>query len=102
LLEFIRDQELMDFSGFGNHPLAQRLSEARESYFGAFDSNQASEFINVLSNEALTEPALSEFAIEFSGIDAQGVGESLLEAATCLRGALKQVKPGTIGLLHIG
>ncbi len=102
LTEFLREERGFDFTAADDHPLAQFLSGARSSYFAIFEPTVASEFSVKLSSANLAEPELTSFAHEFSGGDDPHAGKLLLTAAQALQAALEQVRPGTIGLLHVG
>jgi hypothetical protein len=102
LTEFLREERGFDFTAVDDHPLAQFLSDARSSYFAVFEPTVASAFSVKLSSANLTESELASFANEFSGGDDPNAGKLLLTAAQSLQSARQQVRPGTIGLLHVG
>ena len=102
LFEFLRERRDFDFTGIDDHPLAQFLSEARESYFAVFEAEAAGAFVEKLSTANLVEAELAEFANDFSATNDADAGKPLVGAAQSIQAALAQVRPGSIGLLNVG
>ncbi len=102
LFEFLREQCGFDFGGIDDHPLAEFLSKALRSYYAVFDSDAAGAFASKLATASLSEAELAAFANHFSETDDADSGKPLLGAAHSLQAALAQVRPGSIGLLHVG
>jgi hypothetical protein len=67
-----------------------------------FESESARTLSEGLATAKLSEQDLSRFANEFSGADDADAGKSLLGAAQSLAAGLGQIKPGSLGLLHVG
>jgi hypothetical protein len=102
LFEFLREQRGFDFANVHGHPLAEFLSKSRGSYFAVFAPEVAQAFSQRLANANLSEPELAKFEKEFFEADEAEAGKPLLGAARSLAAALAQVKPGSLGLLHVG
>jgi hypothetical protein len=102
LFEFLSEQRGFDFAKVDGHPLAEFLSTSRGSYFAVFEPDVAQAFAQRLADTELPEPELAAFANDFSGTDESDAGKPLLGVSRSLVEALRQVKAGSLGLLHVG
>ena len=82
--------------------LSRFLVPSRGSYFAVFEPGVAQAFAQRLAGTELPEPELVAFANDFSGTDEADAGKPLLGVSRSLVEALRQVKPGSLGLLHVG
>jgi hypothetical protein len=102
LVEFLRERFDEDISAFEAHPLAEFLSRERSSYFAAIVADRAIGLVEKLDALGATESELRTFANEFSESDDPDAGAAMLAVQRSLRDALPRIRPGTLGLLHVG
>ncbi|MBV9269602.1 MAG: hypothetical protein JO165_00805 [Candidatus Eremiobacteraeota bacterium] len=103
LIEYLRERGDFDVDACETSELASFLTKARESYFLTFTVAQAEKWAQKLRTIAPDDENVTKFVTGFSHEDERDTMiQAVRSAITVFPPALNAVRPGTIGLLHVG